>query len=140
MSVIDHEHDYPMPLPLALSSEQRAVLDQLCLYHEKGLSYPSVIVKRWRVAILIPCLVAAAACLVAFAGRIPPFISTFICGLVLGAILRDVRYSCVVKRLWPIYEAIIDWKIADRLRREVGLPGVYGAYPLTEAGSTDERR
>jgi hypothetical protein len=106
------------PLPLDLSSEQKAVLERLCLYHEKGLGDPHVIVRMWRIVLMMVCLLAASAGLVVFANRIPPFYSTLLTGLILGSLLTSVRYRLAFERQWPLLEAIIDWKLAGRLRRQ----------------------
>ena len=108
------------PRPLVLSPEQRAVLDSLCLYHEKGLNHPRVVVKKWRVFLLITCLFAIAASVTVFANRIPLFYSTLLAGFLLGWIVTIVRSQRSFKRQWPVLEAIIDWKLAGRLRRETG--------------------
>jgi hypothetical protein len=123
VDVIDLEDDCPRPLLLDLSSEQTAVLDQLCLYHEKGFGHPRVVAKLWRIVFLMACLLAASVGLVVFARRIPPFFSTMLCGLFLGSILTNVRHRLAFERQWPLLEAIIDWKLAGRLRREAVIPG-----------------
>jgi hypothetical protein len=106
------------PLPLDLSSEQKVVLERLCLYHEKGLGHPHVIVRMWHIVLMMVSLLAASAGLVVFANRIPAFCSTLLMGLILGFLLTSVRYRLAFERQWPLLEAIIDWKLAGRLRRQ----------------------
>jgi hypothetical protein len=106
------------PLLLDLSSEQKAALERLCSYHDKGLADPHVIIRMWHMVLMMACALAASAGLVVFANRIPPFYSTLLLGLILGALLTSVRYRLAFQRRWPLLEAIIDWKLAGRLRRQ----------------------
>ena len=114
----DFDNIQATPLPLDLSSEQKAVLERLCLCHEKGLGDPHVIVRRWHIVLMMVCLLAASAGLVVFANRIPPFYSTLLMGLILGSLLTSVRYRLAFERQWPLLVAIIDWKLAGRLRQQ----------------------
>lgn len=44
----------------------------------------------------------------------------FLCGLVLGRVLRDVHHCRASSRLWPIIGDVLDWKRVDQKLEELG--------------------
>jgi hypothetical protein len=98
------------------------VLDRLCLYHQKGLGFHGT-VKHAPVVLVVACCFAISAGLVLFPNRVPPFGSTLLCGVLMGCLVTATRYHLAFQRQWPLLKAIIDWKLANRLRREAGMLG-----------------
>jgi hypothetical protein len=99
------------PAPVVrLSAEQRKVLAQLCQVHE-GILGPRQVVRRFAVytAVAVACGVLVL--------NITDFAAAgyFSVGLMGGALLREVKTLMVFSRLWPVYEAIIDWPRAFHL-------------------------
>lgn len=127
MDLFDPEDIRPAPPRFDVSSEHKAVLDQLCLYHQKGFGPHHVTVKSWPIVILMACCLAASAGLVIFANQIPAFYPTLLSGLFTGSLMTATRHRLAFQRRWPLLEAIIDWKLAERMRREAGMLGDHDA-------------
>lgn len=117
----DLEGIRPSPPPLELTSEQKAVLDHLCLYHQKGVGPHHVTVRSWRLVVFFACCFAVSAGLVIFPNRIPPFFSTLLCGFFAGSLVTATRYRLAFQRQWALFEALIDWKLADHMRRDANM-------------------
>jgi hypothetical protein len=99
------------PAPVVrLSAAQRKALAQLCQIHEGSLG-PRRFVRA--LAIYTAAAVACSALILNitdFAG--PGYLSV---GLLVGALLREVKTLVVSWRFWPMYDAIIDWPRAFHL-------------------------
>ena len=121
VELLDIEEIRLTPPPLALSSEQRKVLDHLCLYHQKGLSPHRAPVKSWRIVLFLACCFAVSAGLILFPNLVPSFFSTLLAGFFAGSLLTATRYRLASQRQWPLLEATIDWKLADRMQRDAGM-------------------
>jgi hypothetical protein len=127
VDLLDAEGIRPATPPPYLSPEQRALLEHLCLYHQKGIGPHHVTAESWRIVLLLACCLAASAGLIIFANQIPAFYSTLLLGFFAGSIFTAARYRLAFRRQWPLWHAIIDWKLADRLRRDVGMLGDHDA-------------
>lgn len=99
--------------PISLDPAQRKALADLCRLHERGIS-PGRFSRR---TLLVAGYIAFALgfCVLlqfmtAFAG--PAYL---LLGFVLGALLKELRVLMVFRRIWPVYEAIIDWPRAFQL-------------------------
>ena len=101
------------PLHAALSPAQRKALAHLCRIHERGIS-PRRFSRRTSLLALYIIFILALAVLAlnmtAFAG--PGYLFL---GFVLGALLKDLRILMNFRRIWPVYEEIIDWPRAFHL-------------------------
>lgn len=104
--------------PISLSPVQRKALADLCRFHERGISPKRF---SWR-TLLLALYVAFALgfCVLlqfmtAFAG--PAYL---LLGFILGTLLKDLRILMIFRRIWPVYDAIIDWPRAFQFLREIG--------------------
>jgi hypothetical protein len=113
---IDLEELSPASLPLHLSSEQRQILDQLCLYRDRGPGAYRPNLRSFRVVLFFASCLAISAGLIVFSNRIPPVISTLTAGFIVGVLFTGTRQQTNFERQWPLIESIIDWKFVDRLR------------------------
>ena len=125
--MLDLEAIHPPPPPLDFTFEQKVVLNHLCLYNQKGFGANRVTVKSWRIVIFLTCCFVISACLILFPNRVPPFFGTLLSGFFAGSLLTATRYRLAFQRQWPLLKSIIDWKLADRVRREAGLPDDHDA-------------
>lgn len=104
--------------PISLSPAHRKALADLCWLHERGISPKQF---GWRTLLLALYIAFALGFCVllqfmtAFAGP-----ANLILGFVLGAMLKQLVIWMNFRRVWPVYDAIIDWPRAFGLLKEVG--------------------
>jgi hypothetical protein len=109
----------------ALSPAQRKALAHLCRLREHGLS------PRWfgrrslLLALYIAFILGFSVLLLNMTAFAPP--GYLFLGFVLGALLKELRILMVFRRIWPVYEAIIDWPRAFHLLKETREPRAQGA-------------
>lgn len=113
--VLDPQHPEP---PVLLSSEQRKALVHICQIHEKGLN------PRWfsRRSLLVALYIAFTLAFSVLLRHMTAFASPcyLLLGFMLGGLLNYLRILVNLRRIWPVYEAIIDWPKACQLLKNSG--------------------
>jgi hypothetical protein len=118
--------------PPSLSPAQRKALAEICRLHEHGFtprrfSRRSLLLALYIVFVLAFCVLLQF--MTAFAGPAYLFL-----GFVLGALLKELRILMIFRRVWPVYEAIIDWPRAFGLLRAADKLKA-GGLPQSDASS-----
>lgn len=112
-SVMESNDPKPPPPPIPFSPEQRKALAQICLIHERGLNARRISLRSLLIALYILFCLGFSVLLVeitAFAG--PAFL---LLGFVVGALLTNLRILLTFRRIWPVYDSVIDWPKAHLL-------------------------
>ena len=117
MDPIDSEVTSPASSPLHLSSEQRQILDHLCLCRERGANPHQGHVRPLAVILFLGSCLAICVGLIVFASQIPPAFASLIVGFIVGVLLIGTRWKMNFERQWPLLEWIIDWKFVDHIRK-----------------------
>lgn len=104
-----------------LSSEQRKALADLCQLHERGLGGDWLGRTTLRLVVRATILTGIAAILLNLMAYSP--LAYVFPAFLLGVLLRDLVHLLAVRRVWPLYEAVIDWGRAARLLEAQGPPG-----------------
>lgn len=108
------------PLP-SLTPYQKTILNHLCLYHQKGLTPSRSPITGHHLILLLAYVIPAIAILILLATRLSPLFTTLLAGYLLGWLVTALRYRRDFHRQWPLFDALIDWKLANHLRRESGI-------------------
>jgi hypothetical protein len=106
--------------PTALSPAQQKALAHLCQLHERGLSPRRFSRRSLLIALYIAFTLGFAVLLLPMAAFAPP--GYLFLGFVLGALLKELRILMIFRRIWPVYETIIDWPRAYHLLKSSGEP------------------
>ena len=117
MGMIDMDDEH-RAVPLGIETrEWLALLNSLWFFHLNGPGPHQRRIGRWRAAVLLGGCLAVSAVSVAFAQYIPPSLGFGVFGFLGGILVSGGREQVVFRRIWPFYEAIIDWKHVDKARR-----------------------
>lgn len=89
------------------TSEQLRVLKVWERYHREGLTLGVFLRTAWLPWLMLAGL--AAVIWLLFSERYPQF-ATLACGVLGGAMLRDVNYFRSSARRWPVIDLVVDWE------------------------------
>jgi hypothetical protein len=101
-----------------LSPEQRKALAYLCQVHECGISLRRLNRRSLLVVLYITFTLVLSVLIVNMTAYAPA--SYLLLGFALGGFLHNLRILMIFRRIWPVYEAIIDWPKALRLLKARG--------------------
>lgn len=100
------------------SVEQRRALAHLCQIHERGLNPRQLNRRSLLLAVYILLTLGFAVLLLNMTAFAAP--GYFFLGYIVGALLQNLRILMVFRRIWPVYERIIDWPRAFNLLKAAG--------------------
>ena len=100
-------NDREQRIAIALTREQRADLTRLCRIHEEGLNQRILSRRSALIALSIFFLLASAVLLLEMSDYAPP--AYLFLGFIIGAQVRNLRIVMMTRRIWPLYDTVIDW-------------------------------